>query len=67
MEVTQALSNLWLLGHNKGLNVSDRHCMSQTQPDVTCGGGCLWYMATEFLETGCCGFGGLDAQELLLI
>lgn len=54
LEVTQALG---LLGHKKGvpLNVSDRHHVSQTPPDTTSSGGCLWYMATASLGTGCCG------------
>lgn len=66
LEVTQVLG---LLGHKKGvpLNVSDRHHAFQTPPGMTCAGGCLWYVATASSGTGCCGFGSLDAQELLPI
>lgn len=66
LEVTQALG---LLGRKNGVppNVSDRHHASRTPPDVTCGRGCLWHMSIASSRTGCCGFGGLDAQELLPI
>lgn len=66
LEVTPVLG---LLGDKKGvpLNVSVRHHVSQTPPDMTCGGGCLWYIAIASSRTGCCELGGLDAQELLPI